>query len=121
MTTSNQDYPAFPCDVSVSRAWAVFENALKPLSDADYESLLGRLESGMSVRQYAAIKLRVPDSGDDWLDDMIRSSLRDELAAKAMQGMLAANEINNVSQGASFAYKLADQLADAMLNAREGK
>lgn len=37
---------------------------------------------GMTLRQYAAIKLRVPDSGTDWLDDMIRQSLRDELAQK---------------------------------------
>ena len=31
---------------------------------------------GMSLRQYAAIKLRVPNSGTDWLDEMIRQSLR---------------------------------------------
>lgn len=29
---------------------------------------------GMTLRQYAAIKLKVPDSGTDWLDDMIRQS-----------------------------------------------
>ena len=39
-------------------------------------------EFGMTLRQYAAIKLRVPNSGSDWLDEMIRTSLRDELAAK---------------------------------------
>ena len=33
---------------------------------------------GMSLRQYAAIKLKVPDSGTDWLDDMIRQSLKDD-------------------------------------------
>ena len=37
----------------------------------------------MTLRQYAAIKLRVPNSGTDWLDEMILKSLRDELAAKA--------------------------------------
>lgn len=42
-------------------------------------------QSGMTLRQYAAIKLRVPNSGTDWLDEMIRTSLRDELAAKAVQ------------------------------------
>jgi hypothetical protein len=31
-------------------------------------------EEGMTLRQYAAIKLRVPDSGIDWLDDMIREA-----------------------------------------------
>ena len=29
---------------------------------------------GMTLRQYAAIKLCVPDSGTDWLDEMIRAS-----------------------------------------------
>ncbi|WP_186118293.1 hypothetical protein [Burkholderia gladioli] len=41
-------------------------------------------DAGMSLRAYAAIKLRVPDSGIDWLDDMIRESMRDYFAAKAM-------------------------------------
>jgi homogentisate 1,2-dioxygenase len=39
---------------------------------------------GMTMRQYAAIKLKVPNSGTDWLDEMIRTSLRDDIAAKAM-------------------------------------
>ena len=29
---------------------------------------------GMTLRQYAAIRLRVPDSGTDWLDEMIVKS-----------------------------------------------
>ena len=40
--------------------------------------------TGMTLRQYAAIKLKVPNSGTDWLDDMIRQSLRDDFAVKAM-------------------------------------
>jgi len=32
------------------------------------------LERGMSLRQYAAIHLQVPDSGIDWLDKMIKES-----------------------------------------------
>ena len=31
-------------------------------------------EIGMTMRQYAAIHLRVPNSGADWLDDMINQS-----------------------------------------------
>ena len=77
------------------------------------------IETGMTLRQYAAIKLRVPSSGTDWLDEMIRQSLRDELAGKAMQGLVAGDlrpdvtddEITEVSYG----------LADAMLKAREVK
>jgi hypothetical protein len=44
----------------------------------------------MSVRAYAAIKLCVPDSGLDWLDDMIRQAQRDRFAGQAIAG-LAAN------------------------------
>jgi hypothetical protein len=69
---------------------------------------------GMTLRQYAAIKLRVPDSGTDWLDDMIRKSNRDCFAAAAI------NEVgwyNNINQSAIMAY----EIADAMLKAREAK
>jgi hypothetical protein len=69
---------------------------------------------GMTLRQYAAIKLRVPDSGTDWLDDMIRKSNRDYFAAKAI------NEVgwyNNINQSAIMAY----EIADALLKAREAK
>jgi len=44
---------------------------------------------GMTLRQYAAINLRVPNSGTDWLDEMIRQSVRGELAAKAMQTLIS--------------------------------
>jgi hypothetical protein len=72
-------------------------------------------QTGMTMQQYAAIKLKVPDSGVDWLDEMIRQSLKDDFAAKAMQGMM-----HDVSQPvgeviAEWAY----QVADAMLKARE--
>lgn len=40
---------------------------------------------GFTAREHAAIALRVPASGTPWLDDMIRESLRNELAARAMQ------------------------------------
>ena len=39
--------------------------------------------SGMTLRQCAALKLRVPDSGLEWLDAMIRKSRRDEFAEQA--------------------------------------
>lgn len=35
---------------------------------------------GLTARQYAAIALRVPDSGTDWLDAMIVRSRRQERA-----------------------------------------
>lgn len=30
--------------------------------------------SGLTKREYAAILLKIPDSGSDWLDDMIKKS-----------------------------------------------
>lgn len=39
MNTHRDDLPAFPCDTSVSMAFAVFENAHKPFSEEDYTAL----------------------------------------------------------------------------------
>lgn len=72
--------------------------------------------TGMTLRQYAAIKLRVPDSGNDWLDEMIRHSLRDEFAANAMQAMLAhpdSKETASPQTYASAAYTMADAMLEA--------
>ena len=92
-----------------------------PINDGEYafpsivsDPAFLRWEPGVTLRQYAAIKLRVPESGTDWLDDMIRKSNRNHFAAKAI------NEVgwyNNINQSAIMAY----EIADAMLKAREGK
>jgi hypothetical protein len=42
----------------------------------------------MTLRQYAAIKLCVPDSGLEWLDDMIRQAQRDRFAGQAIAGAI---------------------------------
>jgi hypothetical protein len=60
-------------------------------------------QGGMTLRQYAAIKLRVPDSGIDWLDEMIIKSLRDEFALAATPEFVLG----------------AYQVADTMLEARK--
>jgi hypothetical protein len=72
---------------------------------------------GMTVRQYAAIKLRVPDSGTDWLDDMIRTSVRDWFAGQAMVGILA-NDSEPSPEQVPHIVASAYILADAMLKAR---
>lgn len=77
-----------------------------------------RYESGMTLRQYAAIKLRVPDSGTDWLDEMILKSLRDEMAAKAMQGMLASPTSRHITHFFAVIPAEAYTMADAMLRKR---
>jgi hypothetical protein len=69
--------------------------------------------TGMTLRQYAAIKLKVPNSGTDWLDNMIRQSLKDDFAAKALPFLMSAYE--DMDAIAGVAYKM----ADAMLKARE--
>lgn len=92
--------PAFPQDATP--AWS----DLKPT------------HPGMTLRQYAAIKLRVPNSGTDWLDEMIVQSLRDEFAAKAMQGVISSLQEGEdfTDRGCEWAYNVADD----MLKAREG-
>ncbi len=78
--------------------------------------------NGMNLRQYAAIKLRVPDSGADWLDDMIRKSQRNELAARAMQAFAGLSDgftshPDQYNPMSSDAYLW----ADAMITAQEAK
>ena len=82
-------------------------------------------EGGMTLRQYAAIKLRVPNSGTDWLDEMIRESLRNEMAAKAMPECYADYCRHADVQGYVEGWRVgvakdAYETADAILAAREG-
>lgn len=79
---------------------------------------------GMSLRAYAAIKLRVPDSGLDWLDDMIRQLQRDAFAGQALPaiirqcaGDLAVMNPRQLSLPEYFAQQAYD-CADAMLAER---
>ena len=71
---------------------------------------------GMNLRQYAAIELRVPNSGLPWLDDMIRESQRDALAGQALAGMCADPEFGETSRSMA---QIAYAHADAMLEARK--
>ena len=86
----------------------------------------GYHNDGMTLRQYAAIKLRVPNSGTDWLDEMIRESLRDEMAGKAMPACYADYCEHADVQGYVEGWRVgvakdAYESADAMLAARGGK
>lgn len=71
--------------------------------------------SGMTLRQYAAIKLKVPDSGENWLDVMITKSLRDDFAAKAMAAILTDGSWHGHScrSAADTAYEMADEIMKA--------
>ena len=75
---------------------------------------------GMTLRQYAAIKLCVPDSGLPWLDEMIVQSNRERLAAAALPALVtAAIEFDHVKWDATAQH--AYLCADAMPKAREAK
>ncbi len=70
MSKQNDGGPAFPSE-----------------GETQHGSWIQTYDSGMSLREYAAIKLCVPDSGTDWLDDMIRTALQDRFAGMALQGI----------------------------------
>ena len=101
----NDGGPAFP--------------GLHPSKDCRYQDV------GMTLRQYAAIKLCVPDSGVPWLDEMIVQSNRERLAAAALQGLLGNSEFHVAadveSEIPNAIAKYAYEAADAMLKAREAK
>lgn len=91
MSTKDESGPAFPVN----------------------EDALLRNLPGMTLRQYAAIKLRVPDSGTDWLDDMIRKSLRIDMASMAMQGLLAGNARFSPREDSAYLLDVADKMMAA--------
>lgn len=99
MSINNDGGPAFPCKVP-----------LRGLGDDDEFVYF----EGMALWQHAAIMLRVPESGIEWLDAMILRAKRDELAAKAMQafGNSRFNEYTNEAI-AREAYKIADKMLEA--------
>lgn len=113
MTTKTDGGPAYPARVSVKRD----TGELQPYQFGNDDFCT----EGMTLRQYAAIHLGVPDSGTDWLDDMIRERMRDEVAAKVLQGILAgatswSNDFS-VRQRSRWSYAQ----ADAALAQREDK
>ena len=89
-------------------------------------------DEGMGLKHYAAIKLKVPNSGIDWLDEMIEESLKNDFAAKAMQAILTKTpllsetgehgkkashkDISNLHRNICFT---AYSIADAMMEARK--
>ena len=89
-----------------------------PFVELDAEGTPVAIETGMTLRQYAAIKLRVPNSGTDWLDEMIREARRDELAARAMQSYFQTQSRTSEADFKWTAEK-AMAMADAMVKAME--
>jgi len=87
------------------------DNSAFPLPDIYYPN--GDIEygsGGLTKREYAAIHLRVPQSGNEELDAMIREAQRNELAAQAMQGLLANPDVKHIEFVAPTAYTMADAM-----------
>lgn len=99
--TNTNGWPAFPIPLQPGQGW-------QEMAPCD----------GMTLRQYAAIHLRVPDSGTDWLDAMIVEAKRDELAAKAMQAYFTDPNVGFGSDVVEAGSQAAYRIADAMLKAR---
>ncbi len=75
----------------------------------------------MTLRQYAAIHLRVPNSGDDWLDEMITEARRLDFAGQAMQSHLWRDKWKNPFTPKDLLLLAGDShdTADAMLAERK--
>jgi hypothetical protein len=77
-------------------------------------------QDGMTLKQFAAIKLKVPRSGDPDIDAMIRESLWKDFAEAALKGISQeyfSNDFNTGSAKADISNiaHCAHQVADAML------
>lgn len=71
------------------------------------------IDLGMTLRQYAAIKLKVPDSGTDWLDAMITERRRRDAAEKAMQLRFGKpGTSSDVLKHAVDCYEMADAMME---------
>lgn len=87
--------------------------------DQAYMAARSEAVGGMTLRQYAAIHLRVPSSGTDWLDAMILEAKRDEVAAKAMESMMT-QWATHPQVSREYAINAYEQ-ADAMLKVRSAQ
>jgi hypothetical protein len=109
MSTFYTGGPAFPQDYEHVKVLA----ELAPgMTDKQILKATKQL-AGMTLRQYAAIHLKVPNSGDEWLDEMIAASVRNDLAAKAMQSFLLADGTTHFAHRARESYEMADEMVKA--------
>jgi hypothetical protein len=75
---------------------------------------------GFTKREAAALQLRVPDSGDEELDAMIRKARLLDMATAAMQGLISAsndgdgNAVYDTSAVARSSFAVARALMEEM-------
>jgi hypothetical protein len=67
-------------------------------------------DAGMTLKAYAAIRLKVPRSGDLELDAMIRESVRRDFAEKALVGNVFGENVHDKAALAVSCYKVADAM-----------
>ena len=77
-----------------------------------FESNIGEESAGMTLREYACIHLKIPQTDRDWLNDLIRESVYNDMALSAIHGLA-------VSPYHSINAKMAYELADAMIEEGE--
>ena len=75
---------------------------------------------GINAREYAAIHLKVPDSGTTWLDEMIEKARRDEFAIHLLRNYLNSNKDIFDGSGQYFVKRIWDN-ADFILAASKGE
>lgn len=108
---SNQNEAAFP---QVS--------SLHEIKDTTGEfAALVQLEQqrtqGLTARQHAAIALRVPASGEPWLDAMIRRARLLDAAALTLQGFIAFGDHQKLSDAGEKVFEIDKMLAKSALEA----
>jgi hypothetical protein len=93
-----------------------------PHQDWDPAIQAQRRENGITLRQYAAIHLKVPQSGLPWLDKMINEARRDAFAGQAFPGMLRTLKLDLTDDDALlYAAKRSHVMSSAMIEAGRGK
>ena len=80
--------------------------------------LLGET-NGISLREYAAIHLCVPMSGNDELDAMIKRAQRERLAGQITVGVMSDHETFRFTSDETIG-QMALAIADAVIAAGEG-
>jgi hypothetical protein len=85
-------------------------DATRVNSDGGYCTDYACSDSGMTLKEYAAILLKVPRSGNPELNDMIRESVRRDFAAKELAGNVFGENVHNQAALAASCYKVADAM-----------
>lgn len=72
------------------------ENGNKPAFPTPHMNEFGQIrysKHGLTKREYACIKLGIPETGYSELDELIRKSERKRIAAMVMQGILSNSSL----------------------------